>query len=140
MSHIPVDLLAAYRATNFVIVLPGRELNLSIGHTSSELTEWHLQQQAAAGAYITAWNPHSQTTEKATNEAANQCLLATITRAGLRYFPCDGRDPSEQWPNEPGFWILDADRRWLRKIGRRFRQNALVVANNHARPALLCLR
>jgi hypothetical protein len=140
MTRITPDLWAAYRATNYAIQYPEGELIVRIGLRNPELTALMAEQAARSGAYLTAWNPYSQIVTTEANAAANTLLESILDQAGLRHLPCLGQDPTGQWTAEPGFWILDADRRWLQRLGRRFSQNALVFAGPNGVPRLLNLR
>ena len=137
---ISTFLIAAYRATDYVIALPDGPLTVHIGRFNPTLAAWMQAHCAKTGAYITAWNPYSRPTNDSENAAANDQLLRCIRHAGLSHFPCSGQDPGGQWPAEPGFWILGADRRWLNRIGRRYGQNAIVLASQRAKPGLVRLR
>lgn len=140
MPRISPTLLAAYRATDYAIQRPEGELIVRVGAHDPELTAFQEAKSARSGAYLTAWNPYSQISTPEANAAANNLLEASIAHAGLEYLPCLGRDPTGQWPAEPGFWILGGDRRWLCRLGRQFRQNAMVFVGPSARPRLICLR
>ena len=140
MSKIPPDLRAAYQATHYVIQRPDGDLIVQIGQQNPELAAFQTQQDAYSGAYLTAWNPYSQIATSEDNVAANSFLEAELAQAGLKYLSCLGKDPTGQWTAEPGFWIFNADRRWLQRVGRRFRQNAVVFSGPANVPRLLCLR
>ena len=137
MPRIDPALLTAFKNTDFIAELPAGELTISIGVPNANLKVLMDSHGASTAAYITAWNPYSQPTSVEDNHIANISLKDSLQRSGLAFFPCEGRDPTGQWMAEPGFLVLGADRRWLRNLGRRFRQHALVTVARNGRPKLL---
>lgn len=137
MACIDADLRAAFKKTQFIAKLPAGELTITIGATDADLTVLMDSHSVSTAAYITAWNPYSQPTSADVNRNANLSLERLLQQSGLPFWPCDGKDPAGQWPAEPGFLVLGADRRWLRKLGRKFRQHALVIARRNGKPKLL---
>ncbi len=87
---------------------------------------------ARAGALITAANPRSRTMPEGWNRRMTQRLASAIKGAAL--LPAEGR--LRGW-REAGLFVCGDPRR-LARLGRQFRQNALVIVQ-HGRPARLLL-
>lgn len=132
---------AAYRQTEYQVVLPSGTLSLQIGHYDEEAerrlrsetslrTEWFI---------ITPCNPRSERAREELNLFYfNQLRYALEANSG-DWFKALNRDPSGQWPDEPGFLVVNADRVWIMDLGRRFHQNAIVGAKLGEAPRLIWL-
>lgn len=140
MSRIPKSLIQAYRGTDFVAHLPDGECVLRVGVRNAAMAQLLKAHETSTASYITAHNPFSRIFDQADNQRANILLESVISATGLRIYPCDGRDPTGQWPDEPGFLVLGAKRSKLRSIGRRFRQNAIIIVGRSGMPKLELLR
>ncbi|HEV2676954.1 MAG TPA: DUF3293 domain-containing protein [Aliidongia sp.] len=81
---------------------------------------------------MTAWNPRSQPTGPAANEAASAALAAEIGARGLRTLPHRGIGDDPAWPAEQGWFVLDLDETAARALAQAYDQNAIVwVERNH---------
>ena len=140
MSLIPKALIQAYSATDFIAHLPDGECVLRVDVRNAVLAQFLKDHETTNASYITAWNPYSRIFETADNEQATIQLKSVISELELTSYPCDGHDPTGQWADEPGFLILGAKRSKLRSIGRRFRQNAIIIVGRNGIPKLELLR
>ena len=140
MSTFDHQLRVAFANTHFTALLPDGPILLRVGIPSTALQSHMVSINAKFAAYITAYNPYSVVVSTDDNIQANHRLEQTLIHSHLPYWPCVGQDPESQWPSEPGYLILGADRRWLRKVGRRFRQHALLICHQTGRPKLLWTR
>lgn len=140
MSLIPKSLIHAYRGTDFVAHLPQGECVLRVGVRNAAMAQLLKDHEASNASYITACNPFSRIFDQADNQLATLQLKSVISTMGLSIYPCDGRDPTGHWPDEPGLLILGAKRSKLRSIGRRFRQNAIIIVGRSGIPKLELLR
>ncbi len=87
-------------------------------------------------AILTACNPFSEARGAARNQRAQRALADELGRAGRTFVPALGRDPSGAWPPEPSFAVLDPTDSELDLWLRRYRQNAVVVADRDGSAAL----
>jgi hypothetical protein len=140
MSLIPKTLIQAYRGTDFVANLPDGECVLRVGIRNTAMVQYLKDHESSNASYITACNPFSRIFDQADNQRATIQLESVISAMGLTSYPCDGRDPTGQWPDEPGFLVLGVKRSKLRSIGRRFRQNAIIIVGRSGIPKLELLR
>ena len=73
---------------------------------------------------VTAYNPGGTAREQATNDAANEGLLAEITSLGLPHVAASGADPDSHW-REPGWCVWGISREKAAALGARFGQLAV---------------
>ncbi len=129
-------LLRAYAATDYLI--PEAELRLTIDRRSRDLIAWLRRQQARRVAILTACNPRSRQLGKRENAARNAALAEELRAYGLRFLAALGQPQSGAWPAEASFAILDIGPAKLDALGRRWGQNAALLAGPDGRPRLRC--
>lgn len=137
MSRFNFSLSQAFKSTDYNAELPDELFVFHIGQDKSATTSMMDRFGITTFAYITAWNPYSQIADSAKNEEANLRLENELKLSGLKFFQCNGTDPSKIWPSEPGFIIFDCDRRWVKKLARRYRQHAIAYATKGRLPRLI---
>lgn len=140
MTALDPELIAAYRATDYVVRLPDGPVNLRVDVASPELTTYLKQQEVNTAGVITADNPYSAPCTTAENRAAHTALQEHLQTLNLHVLPCDGTDPSGQWPTESGFLVLGIAQAHLHDLAMRFRQNAVLWLEADGVPRLLLLR
>jgi Protein of unknown function (DUF3293) len=140
MPNFDRQLKSAFADTDYTALLPDGPVVLRVGVPCAALQALMIAHNVELAGYITAFNPYSQVVSLEDNQLATHLLEQRLITSNLPYWPCDGKDPEGLWPSEPGYLILGADRRWLRRLGRRFRQHALLVCRRTGRPTLLWTR
>jgi hypothetical protein len=80
-----------------------------------------------------------RTQTREVNEAAQAQLEAELTALGLPFLRGEGVDPSGSWPGEPSVLVLGITEEEARRLGRRYGQNAIVVAGRDAVARLVML-
>ena len=120
-------LLRLYRRTDYVV--DGR-IHVAVGQRSRETDAMLTRLGARSGALITAANPHSRARPDAWNRRMTHSLARNA--GGLPLLPAEGRLGG--WREEGLFVCGDPGR--LARLGRKFRQNALVLVE-YGRPARL---
>jgi hypothetical protein len=115
---ITAKLLDLYRRTDYVV--DGR-IKVSIGHRSSDTDAMLTRLGVRSGALITAANPRSRTMPDGWNGRMTRRLALETDDVPL--LPAEGR--YRGW-REEGLFIAGDPRRLVR-LGRKFRQNALVL-------------
>ena len=90
-------------------------------------------------AIVTACNPLGITADAASNQAANAELREHLNARGIRSITA-GHDPDDLWPAEASELLIDPPGNLAIELGRRFAQNAIVVGELGAAPALVWLR
>jgi hypothetical protein len=132
---------AVYRKAEYKILLDNGTISLRIGQHDAE-AERQLQQHTELKHewyIITPCNPRSEQARAELNlYYFNELRYAVEARSG-HWFQALNCDPSGEWPDEPGFLLVDADRVWVMDLGERFYQNALVTAKIGEAPRLLWL-
>lgn len=139
-SEISRDLIEAYRSTLFRCGDGPGAFVLRIGACSAALTDLYAEAGVSQAAYVTAFNPGSETQSADVNAAAHTRLGAELAAAGYRVVQGAGEDPDGRWPAEPSYLVLGMDLEAARELGQRYGQNAIVWAGAEAVPELLLLR
>ncbi len=129
-------LLRAYAATDYLI--PSADLSLMPYRRNPALVAWLRRQGAQRVAILTACNPRSHPLSKHENAKRNIALAAELQAASLRHFDASGTAQRGNWPAESSFAILDISLARLDALGRRWHQNAALVAGRDGRPRLRC--
>lgn len=127
-AHIPASLLEHYRRTEYRVAGSGYAFTLHIDQPSAELLACMRQFQVAEVAYLTAWNPRSEPTPAARNEAAQRTLEAEVAARGWRFLYGEGVGLDPAWPPEPSLLVLGMSLDAARGLGRKYGQHALVYA------------
>lgn len=129
----------AYRSAQYLVELPQGELRLGIGRCDAEdaariarecgcLERWAL---------ITPCNPRSKPLSLEKNISLYNKLRDELERHSQAWLKAVHRDPEDQWPDEPAFFLIDPDMAWVLRLGRRYQQNAIVAAELGQAPRLL---
>lgn len=113
---------------------------LRIGQYNAELACLLADEGMPSAAFITACNPHGQLLGAADNAARTNALGAELERFAPRVLPAHGVDPTGRWPDEPGFLALGCPPAIVEALGRRHRQNGIVLCGGDAVPRLVLLR
>lgn len=132
---------SVYRKTEYKVMLDSGTISLRIGYYDAE-AERQLREHANLKRewyIITPCNPRSEQARAELNLFYfNELRYEVEARAG-HWFKALNCDPAAEWPDEPGFLLVDADRVWVMDLGERFYQNALVTAKIGEAPRLLWL-
>jgi hypothetical protein len=124
-------LLLAYRATNYVVFAPSAiEFVLRIATVSKELAQRMHVAGVSTAAYLTAFNPFSESRSPGENAAAQASLKRELSSRGLVMLDGEGRDAAGQWPAEPSVLALGISRHDADRLARQFGQNAYVWVGN----------
>jgi len=127
--NITDELIKAYFSTEYrifsptgILVLPGR------GY-SAELTDIHHSFNVFSSAFITAYNPHSEQVDDATNQLNQSRLITQVSKQWL-YLQGEAVDISGQWPTEPSILVLGINLSAALELGDSFQQHAVLFALN----------
>lgn len=131
-------LVAAYCATEYrVLGNPG--FILRIGQASPALQALLREGHCHGAAFITAFNPGSEPADAVANARAHALLLAELQGGRWTVLPACGASPAGGWV-EPGVLVPGLSRDDAIRLGRQFRQNAIVWCSEAAIPELVLLR
>lgn len=137
--HEPRALDAAYRAAVYRVHTGRETFELRIDVASRPLAALLRQHGVATAAYLTACNPFGVRMTEAANRAANEALRAELVAADAFVFDGEAIDPTGAWPAKPSFLALGLALATARALSMRFRQNAMLFADDDAVPRLLWL-
>ena len=138
-SAIPPQMIAAYEAAEYRIEADP-PIVLRIGQMSEPLAGLMVDKNMKSAAFLTACNPHGQMLGAADNATRTAALGAELERFAPLVLPACGVDPAGRWPDEPGFLALGCPPAITEALGRRHRQNAVVLCGEDAVPRLVLLR
>ena len=138
-SAIPLETIAAYRATHYRVIdqIP---FVLKIGRPSQHLQRLFREYDLHSAAFLTAWNPFSHPTSEADNRAAQARLENDIFQNSLPVIAGEGVDPTGEWPGEPSVLALGLSLEAASSLGVQYQQNAIVWADQDIKPQLILLR
>jgi len=119
------ELIQAYKETSFNIYEP--LITIKVDEKNIKLDELLKSHNQHEWAYITAWNPYSELTSLKINQQRNQELKADLKKYIIFEGEGVGADPN--WVPEQSFLVLGITREDAIKIGRNYRQNAIVVGS-----------
>ncbi|MBW5805855.1 DUF3293 domain-containing protein [Burkholderia sp. COPS] len=114
-------------------------MTLRVGQRSKTLAALHEASGVESSAFLTTWNPYSRKCDDETNAALQKKLTDELTSRGVRFVSGVGRHPSSDWA-EPSLLVLGISLEAAKRIGVRYKQNAIVWCGADAVPELLLLR
>jgi hypothetical protein len=135
-THLPSQLVDAYRRTRFRVDDADGRFILTVGVYSEELALCHQRNQVDSSAFITAWNPGSQICSVEENETAQMAMVNLVIGLGYKWISGVGANPDEHWPGEPSILILGIKESEALGLASRFGQNAIIVNGASAIPEL----
>jgi hypothetical protein len=138
-SKLDPDLIRAYEVTNFHVKAE-TAFTLNVGKASEVLKALLKKNNVTSAAFITAWNPYSQSLSDEENQSRNEQLKIELIIRSLKFIDGFGQDPLGQWSGEDSFLILGIDLEASKKLGIQFEQNAIVWSDSDAIPKLILLR
>ena len=130
------ELIQAYKETDFNVYEP--KITIKVGQVNQELDRLLQSYNCITWAYITAWNPYSELTDDRTNEEKNNQLRNDLTEYVL--FDGEGVGFDQSWQPEKSFLILGMALEDAILIGKKYRQNAIVVGKIYEEPQLIWIK
>lgn len=138
-SNLEPHLISAYEATNFH-VKANPTFILNVGKVNQDLKMLYKKHSVSSAAFITAWNPFSQSLSYEENLVRNDQLKNEIIIRSLRFLDGFGQDPLGQWDGEDSFLVLGISLEASKKLGIQYEQNAIVWSGKDAVPKLVILK
>ncbi len=139
-SEIPAEKIEAYRKTDYRFGEGRDVVILRVGLRSEELVRLFASSGCTCGAFVTAYNPYGTSQGIEANEAAHARLGTELKALSESVIEGAGTDASGLWPEEKSYFALGVDREAASKLGKRYRQDAVVWAGSDAVPKLILLR
>ena len=142
MEHSEVlrDKYEAYRKTEYRFTHGVKCVTLRIGEVSRDLIDVYFETGYSCGVFITAYNPFGQPRESRDNEAAHERLRDELAALTFCVNEGAGADPSGEWPEEKSLFALGVSLGEAQRIGRKYRQDAIVWVGPDALSQLVLLR
>lgn len=132
---------AAYARTEYRVELRRGELVLRLG-LCDPADGKRLRDEAAVNsdwAIVTPCNPGSRRLSAKENARLLEQLVEIVEGLGQAFAGSVNRDPSGQWPDEPGVLLCDPPPGFAEELGRRFNQNAILAGRIGEAPRLVWL-
>ena len=139
-SEIQIEKIEAYLSTHYRVGSGSEAFVLRVGQRSSELERLTRETELQGALFITAFNPLGRRQDDDANAMAHELLGAQLRNMSTVVIEGSGADPIGGWPPEGSFLALGIGAEDARRLGRHFRQDAVVWAGNDAIPELLLLR
>ncbi len=120
----------AFLATTYRVVTPAGTFNLRIGKPDAAFELFLRRLRAVNWGIITACNPGGiLASDPNANDASTRKLAARIRASGWLGFPSINRADSGDWPDEPGYCVLDAGENALCRLAEELGQAAMVYGD-----------
>lgn len=123
-------LTAAFQATTYRVNTDAGVFDLRIGERHAAFTAFLRSRSISRWAIVTACNPGARACAAAHNAILQGRLLARLQAAGWalgrNLFPAVNRADRDDWPDEPGWLLLEIDASQARALVREFGQLACV--------------
>ena len=124
------DLDAAYRATDYIALMPGgSSVTIKCGERSEELDRCLDDLGIADWAFVTACNPRSTRLGDAENAFRLAKLDTLLRERGLEWLAGTGQGTADDWPPEPSRLVLGIGEADAIALGRLLDQNAIVAGS-----------
>jgi hypothetical protein len=122
-----------FLATTYRVVTPAGTFNLRIGKPDAAFELFLRRMRALNWGVITACNSGGVlASDPKANDAATRKLAARIRALGWLGFPSINRADSADWPDEPGYCVLDAGENALYRLAEELGQAAIVYGEAEA--------
>ena len=136
---LPSELVAAYEATNFEVNYE-TPFVLKVGTFSKDLQSMLSKLNHNTGCFITAYNPESIEKTLVENESSQEKLYSDLSALDCKIFCGFGADPDGNWEGEPSYFAIGISKENAQRLGKKYRQNAIVWCDERCIPELLLLR
>ena len=134
------ELFEAYKNTTYRVYLPLGEIEIRIGVMNLLLQEFMLSNNVESWAFVTACNPYSVMQNADANTFLNTQLERYLSEKQYLFFKGLGVGDDNSWEPEASFMVLDIRKEDAVKLGKQFKQNAIVVGVIGNSPELIdCL-
>ena len=121
------ELFEAYKNTTYRVNLPLGEIDIRIGVLNPLLKELLFRNNSESWAFITACNPYSVMQNADVNTFLNTQLEAYLLEKQYLFFKGMGVGDDDSWEPEASFMVLNIRKEDAVKLGKQFKQNAIVT-------------
>ena len=121
------ELFEAYKNTTYLVYSPIGEIDIRIGVMNPLLQQLLLNNSSESWAFITACNPYSVMQNEDVNTLLNTQLERYLLEKQYLFFKGMGVGDDNSWEPEASFMVLNIRKEDAVKLGRQFKQNAIVT-------------
>ena len=134
------ELFEAYKNTTYRVYSPIGKIDIRIGVINPLLQQLLLNNSSESWVFITAYNPYSVMQDAGVNTILNTQLEDYLSGKRYLFFKGIGVGDDNSWEPEASFMVLNIRKEDAVKLGRHFKQNAIVVGVIGNAPELIdCL-
>ncbi len=133
---LPPDLLAAYQKSLYWIRTSPNIL-LRVDTISEEARKLLEENDAESAAILTSDNPFSEIRSAEENAYYRDQLQQDVIQSQYPFFLTVSVDPTNQWPDEHGFLVIDLPLRETHRLLQKFDQWAAVWVEKNGNVTLL---
>ncbi len=134
------ELFKAYKNTTYRVYLTLGEIDIRIGVMNPLLKDLLFRNNSESWAFITAYNPYSVMQNADVNTLLNTQLERYLLEKQYVFFKGMGVGDDDSWEPEASFMVLNIGKEDAIKLGKQFKQNAIVVGVIGNSPELIdCL-
>ena len=128
------ELEIVYRRTNYAVDDIDPDVTIRLDRDNPSLRAYLEAQGAGSWAFLTAYNPYSQSLPESENLERQDRLIRLLQDEGYRYYR--GRGVGDDW-EEPSLFIVNITRGDAITIGKDFEQNAILWGEAGGEPELI---
>ena len=121
------ELFEAYKNTTYLVYSPIGEIDIRIGVMNPLLQQLLLNNSSESWVFITAYNPYSVMQDAGVNTILNTQLEDYLSGKRYLFFKGIGVGDDNSWEPEASFMVLNIRKADAVKLGRQFKQNAIVT-------------
>jgi hypothetical protein len=125
---------AEYRRTNYVVDDRSVDVTIRLDRDNTALEGLLIKLRANSWAFLTAYNPYSNTVSEDENIARQAELIELLNKQGADFYKARGI--GDDW-EEPSLFIVEITREAAIDIGRQFEQNAILWGSIEHCPELI---
>lgn len=132
--ELSAALLAAYRATGFVVTAP--DIRLKVDEASPAMDQLLTEHAVDRAILISADNPFSEAYAIEANQIREAMLRADVMAMGFEVMEAVGRDPECRWHPEASLLVLGTTEPTEHKLLMDYEQHAILIVER-GRPVRL---
>jgi hypothetical protein len=137
---IDTNLVKAYLAAKYIVVIDGQEHRLQLDTPSPKVDELLINESISNAYFITPENPFSLELSDEENKLRHIRFLKTLTTDSHKYITGYGTDMHEKWGREKSYLILNANKKAMHQLAASFGQNGLLKYSIGRGAELLLMR
>ncbi|APE04423.1 hypothetical protein BM528_00410 [Alteromonas sp. RW2A1] len=133
---VSCSLIQAYLNAKYVVCTEP-QITMRVNEFNADLLQFLAKNDGATAAFITAYNPFSNSLTQEENERRHANFLSIILEKNMQHFVGFGTDEAKDWPQEQSLLLLNIGKPYSTELAKKFGQNAIVWIEDDAIPRLL---